>query len=102
MPRMRLLPTLALVVLSAVLVAGDAAASGGDVIDDCTKHGTLTKHYSQRDYRQALAQLPADVDEYGNCRDVIRNAQVAGASNRSGGGGGGGGGVAPASFRTPP
>ena len=95
---MRPLPTLVVVMLSALLLAGDARASGGDVIDDCTTHGTLTKHYSQRDYRQALAQLPADVDEYGTCRDVIRNAQVAGGANR---GGGGGGGAGPAGFRAP-
>jgi hypothetical protein len=93
---MRLLPALVVVALSALLVAGDAEASSGDVIDDCTKHGTLTKRYSQRDYRQALSQLPADVDEYGNCRDIIHNAQVAGASNLGGGGAGGG---APAGFR---
>jgi hypothetical protein len=95
---MRVLPALVVVVLSPLLVAGDAEASSGDVIDDCTKHGTLTKRYSQRDYRQALSQLPADVDEYGNCRDVIHNAQVAGAGNRGGGGAGGGG---PAGFRAP-
>jgi hypothetical protein len=94
---MRLLPALIVVVLSALLVAGNAGASGGEVIDDCTEHGTLTKRYSQRDYRQALAELPADVEEYGNCRDVIHNAQVAGASNRSGGGGGAGS----AGFRAP-
>jgi hypothetical protein len=99
MRRMRLLPTLVVVVLSALLVAGDAGASGGDVIDDCTKHGTLTRRYSQRDYRQALSQLPADVDEYGNCRDVIHNAQVASVSNR--GGGGGTGDAGPAGFRAP-
>jgi hypothetical protein len=99
MRRMRLLPTLAVVVLSALLAAGDATASGGDVIDDCATHGTLTKRYSQREYRQALSELPADVDEYGNCRDVIRNAQVAGASNR--GGGGGAGGAGSAGFRAP-
>jgi hypothetical protein len=99
MRRMRVLPTLVVVVLSALLVAGDAGASGGDVIDDCTTHGTLTKRYSQRDYRQALSQLPADVDEYGNCRDVIRNAQVAGAGDD--GGGSGTGGAGPAGFRAP-
>jgi hypothetical protein len=98
MRRMRLVPTLVVVVLSALLVVGDAGASGGDLIDDCTKHGTLTRHYSQRDYRQALSQLPADVDEYGNCRDVIRNAQVAGANN---GGGRGGAGSGPAGVRGP-
>jgi len=37
------------------------------------------------------------VDEYGNCRDVIRNAQVRRSDNR----GGGGGGAGPAGFRAP-
>jgi len=88
---MRLLAMLALVVLCAFLPAASAAASGGDdVIADCTKHGTLTRHYSQKDYEEALASLPADVDEYGDCRNVIRDAQVAGAANNSDGGGGGG------------
>jgi hypothetical protein len=91
--------------------AAPASASGGDVIQDCTKNGTLTKHYSQRDYRQALANLPADVAEYGNCRDIIRNAQAAAAANgasKGNGGGGTGGGtstgaaIPPASYRTPP
>ena len=78
---MRLPALLVLVVLSACLPVAEAAASGGDVIADCTKHGTLTKHYSQREYRQALASLPADVDEYGDCRNVIQDAQVAGAAS---------------------
>src|SRR6185312_10103945 len=78
---MRLPALLVLVVLSACLPVAEAAASGGDVIADCTKHGTLTKHYSQREYRQALASLPADVDEYGDCRNVIKDAQVAAAAS---------------------
>ncbi|HEX3317657.1 MAG TPA: hypothetical protein VHR88_06545 [Solirubrobacteraceae bacterium] len=64
-----------------LVTAAPASASGGDVIQDCTRNGTLTKHYSQRDYQQALASLPADVDEYGNCRDIIRNAETAAAAN---------------------
>src|SRR4051795_13717887 len=95
MPPMRLLPTRGVVVCPRCSSPATPGA-GGDVIDDCTKHGTLTKRYSQRDYRQALSELPADVDEYGNCRDVIHNAQVAGASNR-----GGGGGAGTAGFRAP-
>jgi hypothetical protein len=98
---MRLPALLVLVVLSACLPVAEAAASGGDVIADCTMHGTLTKHYSQREYRQALASLPADVDEYGDCRNVIKDAQVAGAAS-TGGKKGSGGGAAPASFNQPP
>jgi hypothetical protein len=101
---MRLLATLALAVLCALVPVAAAAASGADVIDDCTKHGTLTKHYSQKDYRQALSSLPADVDEYGDCRNVIHDAQVAGAANASNGGkkGGGSTAAAPSDFNQPP
>jgi len=92
---------LVLVVLSACLPVAEAAASGGDVIADCTKHGTLTKHYSQREYRQALATLPADVDEYGDCRNVIKDAQVAAAAS-TGSKKDSGAAAAPASFNQPP
>jgi hypothetical protein len=98
---MRLPALLLLVVLSVCLPVAEAAASGGDVIADCTKHGTLTKHYSQREYRQALASLPADVDEYGDCRNVIKDAQVAGAAS-TGSRKGSGAAAAPASFNQPP
>ena len=96
---MRLPALLVLVVLSVCLPVTEAAASGGDVIADCTKHGTLTKHYSQKEYRQALASLPADVDEYGDCRNVIKDAQVASAAST---GSQKGSGAAPASFNQPP
>jgi hypothetical protein len=101
MRTMRLPRMLALGALGALVLPAHASASGGDVIADCTKHGTLTKRYSQKDYTQALASLPADIEEYGNCRNVIRDAQLAGASNRSRGGGGAGGvGVGTSAFRT--
>jgi hypothetical protein len=91
---MRLLRTLALAVLAALAVPALAGASGADVIADCTKHGTLTRRYSQKDYRQALAKLPADIEEYGNCRSVIRGAQISRAASRGKSGG-------TAGFRTP-
>src|SRR6266511_3586074 len=89
MRTMRLPRMVALGVLGALVLPAHAGASGADVIADCTKHGTLTKRYSQKEYKQALASLPADIEEYGNCRNVIRNAQLGGASKRSRGGGGG-------------
>jgi hypothetical protein len=52
-----------------------AAASGDDVIRDCTDDGRLSKKYSDAEYRDALRNLPADVDEYTNCREVISRAR---------------------------
>jgi len=88
MAAMRLLAMLVLVVLCALMPAAVAAASGADVIEDCTQHGTLTKRYSQKDYREALADLPADVDEYGDCRNIIQNAELADAAGGENGAGG--------------
>jgi hypothetical protein len=66
------------------------------VITDCNAHGSLTKHYSVTQLHTALSTMPADVQEYTNCYNVIQNqleAQVAGhkvdPSNTSGSGGGG-------------
>ena len=97
MAAMRLLAMLALVVLCAMTPAAVASASGTDVIEDCTQHGTLTKRYSPQDYRQALADLPADVDEYGDCRNVIQNAELADAAGGENGAGG-----LPGTFGPPP
>jgi hypothetical protein len=70
-------PTAAAVVaLCLLLPVGPALASGSDVILDCNDHGHLTKTYSQKEYRQALAQMPADVRQYTDCEDIIRRAQL--------------------------
>src|SRR5919197_2805342 len=93
-----------------LLVPATAHASGRAVIRDCTDDGKLEKTYSQKDYRDALANLPTDVDEYTDCRDVIRRAQLGGAAGGAGGGNGGpgapgggsGGGGATPPQRPPP
>ncbi len=66
--------TLALM-LALLACATPALASGRDVIQDCTDDEVLSKTYTQKDYRDALAKLPADADQYGNCRDIIARAQ---------------------------
>jgi hypothetical protein len=68
-----------------LLVAGatQALASGRDVIDDCTDDEVLAKTYTQKEYRDALKQLPADADQYGNCRDIIARAQDAAVTKGS-------------------
>ena len=78
----------------ALLAPASALADGSSVIKDCTDDGRLSKRYQQSEYRDALANLPTDVDEYTDCRDVIRNAQLgaAGGGGTSGGAAGGAGG----------
>lgn len=97
----------ALVCAFALILPASAPASGRAVIRDCTDDGQLSKGYTQKEYRDALAHLPTDVDEYTDCRDVIRRAQLGGASGSKNGpggpsgaggsGGGGGGGLTQAS-----
>jgi hypothetical protein len=92
---------------AAVLATPETAdASPQGVIVDCAKDGKLDHHYSLGDLKKAEKQLPSDVDEYTNCRDVINQAEVQGSgsshkgsSHGSGSGGapsdnGGGGGSA--------
>src|SRR5437773_8847882 len=76
-----------------LLPAGHAFAGGSAVIRDCTDDGRLEGHYTQRDLREALSSIPSDVDEYTNCRDVIRRAAFNGAGAAGGGSGGSGGGA---------
>ncbi len=63
--------------LSVLLAAGTAHGSAKDVLRDCTDDEVMSRTYTQKEYRDALKQLAADADQYGNCRDVIRRAQQA-------------------------
>jgi hypothetical protein len=77
-------------VLGCLLLPASAWASGDAVIKDCTDDGAIQGHYSQKDYSDALNNLPTDVDEYTDCRDVIKRAQVGGTGGSGGPGGTGG------------
>ncbi|HEX2017248.1 MAG TPA: hypothetical protein VGN69_11180 [Solirubrobacteraceae bacterium] len=72
--------------------SGALAARGDAIIRECLKYDRITGTYSQADYRYAISHLPTDVNEYSDCGDVIRRAQVAAAGNHGGTGGGSGGG----------
>ena len=78
-----------------------AVASGEDVLRDCAEDGDLDRRYSQEEYRDARRSMPADLDEYSDCRDVIRRAELAaaGGTKRSGNGGSAVAGVTPAARR---
>jgi hypothetical protein len=94
--RLSLLITIvALLALPAV-----AAASPSQIYDDCQDNGRLDKTYPTGDYRKALKNMPEDLDEYTDCRDLVRaglaglnssggNGSNAGGTSGAGGSGGG-------------
>jgi len=81
------------VLLLALLAPTPARADvGATIIQRCT-HGQSLSGFSQQDYRRALQELPAEVEEYSDCANLIRRAQLAAA----GGGGAGSSGAEGAS-----
>jgi hypothetical protein len=82
-----LLPAI-LVVLMAF--AGPAHADVGEAIIRRCTHAESLSGFSQNAYRQALKDLSAGTEEYSNCAQLIRQAQLAaaGAGHRGGSGGG--------------
>ena len=52
------------------------------MIRDCSEDGVLNGKYSQSELDGALEQLPSDLDEYTDCRSVIRRAQLGSAGNK--------------------
>ena len=51
------------------------------MVRDCARDGKLDHKYSNSELRRARNNLPADLDEYSDCRDVIASA-IKGGSNR--------------------
>lgn len=89
---------LPLLLLAALATPAAAQASYQDVIKDCLDpaHGEqLTKKYTNKEYQQALQNLPTDAREYTGCYDVIRRAKldVAQGGNGTTDAGAGGGGT---------
>jgi len=80
-----------------LLVAAPAAMAGtrADIIADCFDDGVLDGNYSASQIRDARNNLPADVDQYSDCRDVLARA-LGGSGSQQVGGGDGGGSTTPA------
>src|SRR3954465_14546757 len=76
-----------LVILLAIAPAAEAASTT-QILRDCADDGVLQGHYSPTELRKARQHIPADADEYTDCRDVLSRA-MAGAIARSGSGSGG-------------
>jgi hypothetical protein len=105
-PMRRLLTATLLLLLLLPAAHALAADTPSDLLVDACRDEKVDGTYSQRTYRRALDQLPADSDQYTACRDVINRARLAAldrtsSSNNSGGGGStgssGGGGSNPGS-----
>jgi hypothetical protein len=91
-----------LALVAALLIAPAAAHAAGDpteIIRDCADDGVMQGDYTPSELRRARNQLPTDIDEYSDCRDVLSRAIEGSASNNNsddvagGGGGGATGGV---------
>jgi hypothetical protein len=80
-----------ILVVFALLAPATALAGSNQLYRDC-QDGKIDGHYTQAQYQQALANMPADLDEYTDCRQVIRRAQLAAAGGKGGGSNGTGGG----------
>jgi hypothetical protein len=85
----RLLAPLAALALLSIVAPADADV-GASIIERCT-HGQSLSGFSQQAYRRALQELPTEVEEYSDCANLIRKAQLAAAGGQGGGGAGGGG-----------
>jgi hypothetical protein len=87
----------ALVILGCLLlglVAAPAAtaASTTQILRDCADDGVLQGNYSPSELRKARQNIPADTDEYTDCRDVLARAAASGVASSSAPGAGGGSG----------
>lgn len=94
-PPMRRL-MLAVVALTLLVAPPAEAWTVNDVIRDCSKNGKLSHDYPPSLIRKARESLPADIDEYTDCRDLLSTPSSSGSQGGgdNGAGGGGGGGIA--------
>jgi len=88
--RHRLASIFAALLVARLALPALAQASGQDVIRDCYDDGHIDGSYSQGEYEDAQNNIPSDVDQYSDCRDVIAQGQAGGGkrSNSNSGSGG--------------
>jgi hypothetical protein len=75
--------TIFLALLAALLLVPGAAHAAADpikIIRDCGDDGLLQGNYTASELRNARNNLPTDIDEYSDCRDVLSRAIAAKAS----------------------
>lgn len=81
--------SLASALLMLLSIPPAAGADVGQVIMNKCIHGQSLSGYTQQDYSRALQELPTEVEEYSDCGNLIRRAQLAAAGGRGGSGAGG-------------
>src|SRR5215217_1579108 len=90
---LRLMPrTVFVACLLALLVAAPPALAQSvrvKILREC-QDGRLTGDYTPSQIRDARNNIPDDIDQYSNCRDVLTRALLAGAADSGDGGNGGG------------
>lgn len=94
-----LLPAILAALLS---FAGPAQADVGEAIIRRCTHAESLSGFSQAAYRQALKDLSAGTEEYSNCAQLIRQAQLAAAAGAGHTGGSGGGSATPTASSSAP
>ncbi|MDP4673485.1 MAG: hypothetical protein NWS55_07700 [Solirubrobacteraceae bacterium] len=73
---------IALTLFAALLAPTSALASWEDLLQQaCGTKGQVTGTFTQAEYKEALANIPADADQYSNCRSIIEAAQLAAAAD---------------------
>jgi hypothetical protein len=77
-PISRLAPVVVLLAMFLSIAAPAGADVGATIISRCT-NGKSLSGFSQSDYRKALQELPTEVEEYSDCANLIRRAQLAAA-----------------------
>lgn len=90
----RCLPPILALACALVVAVPAQGASSTRLYDDCQDNGVIDGTYTQAEYQKALAGLPSDLDQYTDCRDLLRRAQLAAAGNRNPPAGGSGSGSA--------
>ncbi len=70
----RLVVALLVALAAPAAVPAGASASADASFEDC-QDGRLDKKHDAKDLREALSDMPVDLDEYTNCRELIRSAQ---------------------------
>ena len=79
--------------LALALLAPPAAAQSTriKILRECAQEGRLTGDYTAQQIRDARSNIPDDIDEYTDCRDVLTRALLSRAGGDGGAGGAGGG-----------
>ena len=72
---------IALTLFAALLAPSAALASWEDLLQQaCGEKGQVTGTFTQTEFKEALANIPADADQYSNCRAILEAAQLTAAT----------------------